>query len=253
MAKKTNTPDSWEMKDRIYYLKSDNQPVVYVIPSRHTRRAPLLWFDTSENVQKELRYATNQNSPFVGEQKGVATLGHIAFRNGTLVVPKRKQNLQKLLSLYHPMKGIIYTERDEVAEATNDLDYMEMEIQALLVARELEVDQAEAILRVDQGSKVNNMTSKEIRRDLLLMAKRNPYMFLELAQDDSVELRNIGIKATEAGILKLSPDNRAFQWASNGRKLFTVPLEEHPYSALAAWFKTDEGMEVLTSIQKRLK
>ena len=25
----------------------------------------------------------------------------------------------------------------------------------------------------------------------------------------------------------------------------TVPFEEHPYSALAAWFKTDEGIEVL--------
>jgi len=253
MAKKTSTPDTWEIKDRIYTLKSDSKPVVYVIPSRHTQRKPLLWFDDVEGHQKELRYATNQNSPFVSEQKGVATLGHISFRNGTIVVPKRRQNLQKLLSLYHPMKDVIYVERDDVQEANNDLGYMEVEIEALLVARELEIDQAEAILRVEQGSAVNKMTSNEIKRDLMLMAKRNPYMFLELAQDDSVELRNIGIKAVEADILKLSPDNRTFQWASNSRKLFTVPLDEHPYSALAAWFKTDEGMEVLTSIQKRLK
>ena len=101
MAKKTSTPDTWEMKDRIYHLKSDSKPVVYVIPSRHTRRKPLLWFDDNEKIQKELRYATNQSSPFVEEQKGVATLGHIAFRNGTLVVPKRRQNLQKMLSLCH--------------------------------------------------------------------------------------------------------------------------------------------------------
>jgi hypothetical protein len=38
------------------------------------------------------------------------------------------------------------------------------------------------------------------------------------------------------------------------RKLMTVPFDEHPYSALAAWFKTDEGMEVYKAcIEKRLK
>lgn len=249
--KKIQNPAEWEVKDRTYVLKGET-PLLYVIPGRHTRRKPLLWFDTESGQQEELRYATNMSSPFVSEQKGVATLGHIAFKNGTLVVPKRKQNLQKLLSLYHPMKDVIYYEHDEVQIASNDLDYIEAEIAALVAAKEIDIEQAEAILRVEIGSKVSNMTSKEIKRDVLLMAKRNPLMFLELIQDDNVELRNIGIKAVEASILTLSPDNRKFKWASNGRVLFTVPLDEHPYSALAAWFKTDEGMEVLTSIQKRL-
>jgi len=251
MAKQTKDPVTWEMKDRIYRLKGQS-PLLYVIPCRHTRRKPLLWFNSEDGKQEELRYATNMGSPLVSEQKGVATLGHIAFRNGTLVVPKRKQNLQKMLSLYHPMKDVIYYEHDEVAIASNDIDFIEAEINALIAAKDIEIDQAEAILRVEIGSKVSNMTSKEIKRDVLLMAKHNPFMFLELIQDDNVELRNIGIKAVEASILTLSPDNRTFKWASNGRKLFTVPLDEHPYSALAAWFKTDEGMEVLSSIQKRL-
>ena len=33
----------------------------------------------------------------------------------------------------------------------------------------------------------------------------------------------------------------------------TVPFEENPYSALAAWFKTDEGVEVYKTITKKLK
>jgi hypothetical protein len=97
------------------------------------------------------------------------------------------------------------------------------------------------------------MSSKEVKRDVLLMAKNNPAMFLELAKDDNVQLRNIGVKATEANIIKLSDDQRTFAWGSNGRKLFTVPFDEHPYNALASWFKTDEGLEVFKSIQKRLK
>ena len=66
-------------------------------------------------------------------------------------------------------------------------------------------------------------------------------------------LRNFGIKATEMNILKLSQDQRSFMWASTDRKLMTVPFEEHPYSALAAWFKTDEGMEIYANIEKQLK
>lgn len=231
----------------------EGNPLLYVIPSRHTRRKPLLYFNEETGVQEEIKYATNQVSPLVSGQKGEATLGHIAFRSGTIVVPARKQNLQKLLSLYHPLKGVIYKEHDEVKNANADLEYLEAEVDALVASKQIDIDQAEAILRVEQGSNVSKMSSKEIRRDVMLMARNNPYLFLELLQDDSVQLRDTGVKATEAGIIKLSPDNRVFSWASNGRKLFSVPFEEHPYSALAAWFKTDEGMEVLITIQKKLK
>ena len=212
----------------------------------------MLWFNEETGVNEELRYATNMGSPLVKEQKGVATLGHISFRNGVLTVPKRKQALQKLLSLYHPLKDIIYYEHDEVKNAEQDVEYIEAEIEALIAAKQLDIEHAEAILRVEIGSQVSKMTSKEIKRDILLMARNNPMVFIDLLQDENVELRNIGLKAVEANIIKMSANNRTFQWASNGRKLFTVPLDEHPYSALAAWFKTDEGMEVLNSIQKRL-
>ena len=112
---------------------------------------------------------------------------------------------------------------------------------------------AEAIMRVEKGSDVSNMSSKELRRDLLLFAKRNPKLFLELTTDDNVMLRNFGIKAVEANIIKLSADQRYFMWSSNDRKIMTVPFDEHPYSALAAWFKTDEGVEVYKSTQKKQK
>ena len=99
---------------------------------------------------------------------------------------------------------------------------------------------------------MSNLSSKELRRDLLLFARRNPQLFLELVSDDNVQLRNFGIKAVEAGILKLSGDQRYFMWGSNNRKLMTIPFDEHPYSALASWFKTDEGMEIYANIEKRL-
>jgi len=245
--------ENWEIKDRHYILSGIKQPLVFTVPGRHSRKRPLLWWDDKKGEQRELRYATNQNSPFVDEQKGQATLGRIVFRNGSLYVPARQQNLQKLLSLYHPLRGKMYYEHDEVEIATDQLDVINLEVDALIAAKQLSVDEAEAILRVEYGNQVSKMTSKEIQRDILLFARSRSELFMQLMADDDVHLRNFAIKAVEANIIKLSGDNRSFQWASNGRKLFEVPFEEHPYSAISAWFKTDEGLEVVKAIEKRLK
>jgi hypothetical protein len=242
----------WEIKDRTYLLKGNKTPITFTLNSRHTRRYPLLWFDEKTATQKELRYAVNQNSPLKEEQKGESTLGHIVFKDGVLKVSREQQNLQKMLSIYHPKKDILYYEYKPIEVAENQLEYLEYEIDALNLARQIDIDQAEAILRVELGSKVSNMTSKELKRDLMLFAKQQPQLFMELANDDNVQLRNIAVRAVENGVINLSPDQRTFTWGSNGRKLMNVPFDENPYSAFAAFLKTDEGVEIYKSIEKKL-
>tara|TARA_R110002049_G_scaffold7040_1_gene42381 strand:- start:1353 stop:2180 length:828 start_codon:yes stop_codon:yes gene_type:complete len=243
---------SWEVKNRTYVLTGGKEPLTFTIPSKHSRRHPLLWFDQKSQVQRELRYATNQSSPFKDEQKGEVTLGHITFRDGVLTVPEQNVQLQKLLSLYHPFLGQRYKEHVPESIAADQVEEIEWEIEALNLAKSIDIDLGEAIVRVEIGSQVNKMSTREIRRDLLLLAKRNPKLFLSLASDENVQLRNFAIKAVENDIVILSPDNKTFTWGSNDRKLMTVPFDENPYSALAAWFKTDEGIEVFRSIEKRL-
>ena len=239
--------DTWEIKDRVYYIKGDKKPLSQMI-----RSANIYWFDEELGYERELKYCENQKTPFVDEMKGEQRLSHIVFRNGALHVTREKTVLQKLLSLYHPQRNITYEEWKPVLHASNEIDYIEMEIEALNAAQNIDIDMVEAIMRVEVGSAVSDMSSKELKRDLLLYAKRNPNLFLELVNDENVVLRNFGIKATEMGILKLSNDHRPFLWGSNDRKLMNVPFDEHPYSALAAWFKTDEGMEIYQNIEKRL-
>jgi len=241
------TKDGWEIKDRVYYIKGSKKPLSQMI-----RSANVYWFDEELGYERELKYCENQKTPFVDEMKGEQRLSHIVFRNGALHVTREKTVLQKLLSLYHPQRNVTYEEWKPVLHASNEIDYIEMEIEALNAAQNIDIDMVEAIMRVEVGSAVSDMSSKELKRDLLLYAKRNPSLFLELVNDDNVVLRNFGIKATEMGILKLSQDQRTFLWGSNDRKLMNVPFDEHPYSALAAWFKTDEGMEIYSNIEKRL-
>ena len=184
--------------------------------------------------------------------QGDQRLSHIIFRNGTLFVEKEKTVLQKMLSLYHPDRNRIFYAHKPAKIAEQQIEILELEADAIVIARDMDIETAEAIMRVEKGSEVNRLSSKELRRDLLLFARRNPQLFIELTTDENVQLRNFGIKAVEAGVLKLSQDQRYFMWASTGRKLMTVPFEEHPYSALAAWFKTDEGMEVYSNVEKRM-
>ena len=245
--------NGWEIKDRTYFLRDSTSPLTLTIPGKHTKKHPLLWFDKETGTQKELRYATNQASVFVDEQKGEATMGHITFRDGTLTVPKEEQALQHLLSLYHPLLNTKYKEHKPQDIAVDQLEDLNYEIDALIAAREIDIDHAEAIMRVEIGSKVNSMSSKELKRDLLIFARNNPSTFIELANDENVHLRNVAIIAVEKNVIRLNSDNRSFSWASNDRKLMNVPFDENPYSAMAAWFKTDEGLEVFRSIEKKLK
>jgi hypothetical protein len=242
----------FEFKDRVYVLKGDKHPIVYSMQSKHSSRKPLLYFDKELGFQRELRYATNQKSPFADEQKGNATLGRIVFRDGTLTVPKENVILQKFLSIYHPNKDVKYYEHDPVSISENEIDWIELELQALTAAKAMSTEEAEAILRVEIGSKVSGLSSSELKRDLMIFAKRNPTLFINLATDDNVHLRNVGAKAVEAKIITLSPDQRTFTYGETNRKLMTVPFDEHPYSALAAYFKTDEGMEVYKVIVNKI-
>ena len=239
---------TWEIKDRIYNLKGGKKPL-----SRSIKSANVYWFDEEKGYERELKYCQNQRTPFVDEMSGDQRLEHIVFRSGSLFVPKEKSTLQKLLSLYHPDREKMYEEYKPVKIAENELDMLEMQADAIIAARTLDLDMAEAIMRVEVGSSVSEMSSKELKRDLLIYARNNPRLFLDLLEDENIVLRNFGIKATESGLLKLSSDNRTFTWGSNGRKLLNVPFDEHPYSALASWFKTDEGMEIYSNIEKQLQ
>ena len=237
----------WEIKEKLQELTINETPIVFTLKSKG-----ILLFDEEMGYEREIKYCENQKTIFTDEMKGPQRLSHISFRDGKLFVPKEKQTLQKFLAV-HPDNGKRFTEYNPVKIAENDLSFIELEIEALNTAAQIDVDHAEAILRSEIGNKVSEMTSKELKRDLLLFARNNPELFLELANDENINIRNVGIKATEMNLIKLSSDQRTFTWASTGRKLLTVPFDENPYSALAAWFKTDEGVEVYQTIEKRLK
>ena len=238
---------NWELKDRSYVLSGGMSPLTYKI-----RSVGMLWFDEDKKINRELRYAPNQKSLFVDEQDNRVQIEHVIFENGALYVPRTNVVLQQLLSNYHPEAGKVWEEIDELQEAVDDIDQIELELEALKLVQELEIEHLEAILRTELGSEVTTMSSKEIKRDCYLFAKNNPGLFTEIANDEDIKLRNLANRSVENGVVNLTDDNTTFKWSKTGKKILTVPFDEHPYTAFARFLKTDDGINVMKAIEKKL-
>ena len=250
-TKKTTAAPKWEVKDRIYVLKGGATPVNYILRSRHHLNKPLQYFDGTMN--RSLRYATNQTSVFEDEQYGDVTLPAIIFRDGKLIVNKENVLLQQFLSLYHPDRDKMYVEFDADKSAQTEIDNVEAELEAMNAAKEMQIEDLEAIARVVLRSRVSDMASNEIRRDMLLYARKNPQEFLSLTNDENIKLRNVAVRANEMGLIFIKDDNRTVCWNDVKKtKIITVPYGENVFSALAVYFKTDEGLDVLQSLTNKL-
>ena len=222
-------------------------PLTYTLKTKG-----IIWFDEESGKNREIRYASNQNSIFVDEQDGFAKLEHVVFTDGIINVPRNQPLLQQLLSIYHPNAGNKWVEIDMAKKAADELDLIEEELEAMKLVQELDIEHLEAIMRTELGSAVSSMTSKELKRDAYRFAAGNPVLFLEVAKDEDIKLRNLANRSVEMGILKLTDNGTVFKFASNGKKVMTVPFDQHPYAALASYFKTDEGVDLMKSIIKKL-
>jgi len=237
---------NWESKDRTYILNGQS-PLTYKIKS-----TGILYFDEDKGINREIRYSINQKSLFVDEQDNNVRLGHVMFSDGILFVPRTNPLLQQLLSIYHPQSGSKWREHDEGKIAADEVDSIELEMEALKLVQELDIENLEAIMRTELGSSVTKLSSRELKRDAYRFAKSNPSLFIELSKDEDINLRNLANRSVESGILKLTDGGTTFKFVSNNKKVMTVPFDQHPYAALAQYFKTDDGVTLMKSIMKKL-
>ena len=125
--------------DKVYRLTRNNAPLSYIIPTRSTKSKQLLYFDEEKGINRPLRYARNQKSPFEDEQDGNAILEPVVFVDGFLQVPRTNPVLQKFLDL-HPMNGRKFEAVDNKKEAEEELDDIFLQVDALSKAKEMSIE-----------------------------------------------------------------------------------------------------------------
>lgn len=242
-----------ELKDRVYKLTRNRAPLSCIIPSRNSPRSPLLYFDEEKGYNRALRYAKNQKSCFEDEQDGTAIIEPVIFEDGMLRVPKSNPVLQEFLH-YHPMNGKRFVEVDYGKDAAQEIEKLNVEVDALIEAKSLSLDELENIGRVLFSKDVTLITTEELKRDVLVFAKRNPQMFLRALSDPSLKLQSTIQRFFDERLLSFRNKKRDvyFNLEGNKKRMTTIPFGVDPIEYLSDWFKTDDGVDVLQFLEKQL-
>ena len=240
--------------DKTYKLKSNATPISFTLPSRNTSRFPLLHFDEENNTNRALRYARNQKSPFEDEQDGNFILEPVIFDDGFLNVPRTNPVLQQFLH-YHPMNGSVFLEVDKTVDAAKEVEDLNFEVDALIEARQLSIEQLEVVSRVMFQKDVTTVSTAELRRDVLIYAKREPRSFLEILNDPLLKLQSNVQLFFAHNLLQFRNGQREvwYNTKSNKKKMMSIPFGEDPYETVALFLKSDEGIEVLKFLEISLK
>ena len=250
-ARPSAKKEQWVVKDRRYILVGNKSPITYLLRSSHSQNKPLQWFD-GDNY-RPLRFASNSITPFMDEQDGYVISSAIEFQYGDLFVPASNVNLQKFLSLYHPDKDVVYEEWDPHRDAQEELDLEEFVLDAQITAREMPFEDLEGIARIIYRTDISKFTTSEIKRDMIQYARTNPKEFLDYANDPDIKLRNLAIRSVDEGVLKIKDDNRTIIWNDKTQqKVLSVKFGDNPIAALSSYFKTDEGMDLMEAIAKKI-
>ena len=238
---------------KAYRLKNDSAPLNYMLASHNTSRSPLLYFDEETGVNRPLRYARNQKSPFVEEQDGNAILEPIVFEDGLLYVTKENQVLQQFL-YYHPMRDRVFEEVDNERDASEDVEVLEMELNAQIIAKELSFEKLLSVSRILLGSSVDRLSTPELKRDILLFAKYNPSDFIEVVNDPDLEFGDEVRQFFDEKLLSLRNNNKDvyFNLKGNKKKMLTVPFGEDPFHIVGSYLKSDDGLDVYQGLLKLL-
>lgn len=242
-----------QLRERIYLLKGGKEPLTFVLKSRHSKNSPLLYFDEEKGLNRTLRYARNQKSPFEDEQDDNAILEPIMFENGVLKVDKHDTVLQKFLDM-HPDKGRIFEEFVPEKDAERDIEDINYEVDALIAAREMSIEKCEEILRELIGNRVDNMTSKEVRRDVLVFARNNPYELLTMAGDPQVKMKNNIAMFFDMNIIQFRNKGKDvyFNLPNNKKRMLTVPDGEDGYESVKIYFESEEGESIYNKLCREL-
>jgi hypothetical protein len=239
--------------DKVYKLTRNAAPLSFMLATRHTRRFPLLWVDPETGVNRELRYARNQKSPFVDEQDKNAIIEPIIFEDGFLRVSKSNQILQKFLDV-HPHNGVKFKELDKAKDAQEIVESINIELDAMIEARSLSIAQLETLTRVLFSKDPSRISTDEMKRDILVYAKREPEEFMSIVNDPVLKLQATVHKCFEEGLIKYRNKNKEvwFNTKTNKTRLCAIPFGEDPIYIVSSYFQSDDGIEALKHIEQLL-
>ena len=131
---------------------------------------------------------------------------------------------------------------------------MNIEIDALVEAKALSLDQIETLTRVLFGKDPSMTSTAELKRDILVFAKRDPKEFLNILNDPELKFQAKIRLFFENKLLILRNQDKEvwYNTSSNKKKMLSVPFGEEPYNMVAHFLQSDEGIDALKMLESLL-
>jgi len=121
-------------------------------------------------------------------------------------------------------------------------------------AKQLSIDQIETLTRVIFGKDPSTVSTAELKRDILIFAKREPKDFLNILNDPELKFQAKVRLFFENKLLILRSNDKEvwFNTSTNKKKMLSVPFGEDPYDMVAHFLQSDEGLDSLKMLEALL-
>ena len=105
------------------------------------------------------------------------------------------------------------------------------------------------------GINPDKLSTKELKRDLLIKVASSPVEFLKVINDPMLKLQSQVHLFFDKGLLSFRKNQKEvwFNLKTNKTNLLTVPFGEDPFFIVASYFQSDDGIESLKLLEKILE
>lgn len=229
------------------------------IASRHTKRKDLLHWEKGTKERplgrsRAMRYSPNQQSIYMDEQQGDILTAELVFENGDFKAPFNRPTLIEFMDK-HPDNvangGKLFREHDPAAKSKALKIQLDLEVDALITAREMTDPEKKSYLRNYLPSRVDKMNKDEIEIEVLKRAKADPSKFIDVNNDPEVDRRNTISEAFARGILTWKNGNSQVAWSHGTRNsnICRIPEGEDADVAFERYLMSNDGKEVFVELE----
>jgi hypothetical protein len=132
---------------------------------------------------------------------------------------------------------------------------LNLEVDALIEARQLSIEMIENVSRVLFGKDSSKVSTAELKRDILIFAKREPQEFLNILGDPMLKLQGNVALFFDKKLISFRKNKKEvwFNTPSNKSRMLVVPYGEDPMFITASYLTSDEGLDSLKLLESILE
>lgn len=245
--------DGFEYKNRRYEVLLNTKSVSQGIRNRSKKGSPLQYIHPVTKQPYSLRLSSNQASFFEEKQSkepGSVKLRYINIIDQVLFVPASDIMLQKFLHI-HPDKGVVFRELDEVANAIEKTEKLDLSFKAENLVRALEFSAQDALARIICPSYKDGADSAIIKNDLFVTVRNhaNPALVIKYAEDENLLVKGLAKTAVSRGYLRYA-DYRFID--DNNVVVLEVGRNQDEWNAIAEYLQTNAGNKLREELNSKL-